>query len=324
MKLVSPGVATRETSADIRRRRLARLTCAAIAGGWALTLLSAAVQGGTITRNAVLLAAVGAASGLLWALRDWIVERDRSLQVVLAAASLQACAAAVAFDRGVVAAWTFALLLAAVAGVVGASRALVAGQAALLAAGQLAAAFLAPGRAAGAHETAVVVAVAVLLVAAASRALVELREESARRREAAGDVLRLHERLAASVAADPARFALLTMDLSGAGPAEVRAIGERIAAQLRGEDLVARPAADHLAIVADTDASGAAALARRIEEATARYLRDEVGQLNAAIGIAVYPDDGRTPDELLARAGAKLEDVRAAADGHRVRPLTTH
>lgn len=322
MKLVSPGVATRETPTDIRRRRLARLTCAAIAAGWALTVLSAAVQGVDLSRNMLLLAAVGAASGLLWGLRDWVAERDRSLQILMAAASLQACAAAVAFDRGAVAAWIFAFLLAAIAGQVGTTRALVAGQAGLLAAGQLAA-LAAPDRAADATGTAIVVAVAVLLIAAASRALVELREE-ARRRDVAGDVTRLHERLAETVAADPERFALLTLDLHGADPAEIRAIGERLAQQLRGGDLVARASAENLAIVADTDDSGAAALARRMEEAMAQYRRDEVGHLNAAIGIAMYPRDGRTPDELLARAGAALDDLRAAADAQRVGPLTPH
>jgi diguanylate cyclase (GGDEF)-like protein len=93
----------------------------------------------------------------------------------------------------------------------------------------------------------------------------------------------------------------------------IAAFGEALSGQLRGSDLVAQTSGDQMSVVADTDAEGAAVLARRIEDAMAAYTRDEVSHLNAAIGIAMYPADGRTPDELLASADAALAQMRAAA-----------
>ena len=115
------------------------------------------------------------------------------------------------------------------------------------------------------------------------------------------------------MAADPQRFAVLTMDVHGLGTPAIAAFGQALSGQLRGGDLVARSSGDHVSVVADTDAAGAAALARRLEQAMVDYTRDEVSQMNAAIGIAMYPADGRTPDELLASADAALAEVRAAA-----------
>jgi predicted signal transduction protein with EAL and GGDEF domain len=44
----------------------------------------------------------------------------------------------------------------------------------------------------------------------------------------------------------------------------------------------------------------------------AAYQHEDIGTLNAAIGIALYPRDGRTPDELVARADGALAARRAA------------
>jgi hypothetical protein len=313
MKIVSPGVAVRETPSDLRRCRLARLVCAAIVAGWAITALLGAVLGTVADRNAYLLAAVGAATGVTWATKRWNEQRDRSMQVLLLAASLQACAAAIAFDRGVVVAWPFAIMLAVLAGQVGRSRTEVAWQAGAIAAGQLLAAVVGPDRAAGADTVALVVAGAVMALALGGRLARERRATAGERRALAVDTHRLHERLAANVAADPQRFAVLTMDVHGLPSPEVAALGQSLSGQLRGGDLVARSSGDQVSVVADTDAAGAAALARRIEQAMAQYTRDEIGHMNAAIGIAMYPADGRTPDELLASADAALAEVRAAA-----------
>jgi hypothetical protein len=310
MKIVSPGVAVRETPSDLRRSRLGRLLCAAIVVGWAITALLAAVLGTLADRNAYLLAAVGAATGVVWATKRWDEQRDRSLQVLLLAASLQSCAAAIAFDRGVVVAWPFAVLLAVLAGLVGRTRAEVAWQAGVIAAGQLLAAVLGPDRAAGADTVALFVAGGVMAIALGIRLLGDRRASAGDQRALAVDTHRLHERLAATVAADPQRFAVLTMDVHGLPQPQ---IAETLSGELRGGDLVARSSGDHVSVVADTDAAGAAALARRIEQAMAQYTRDEIGQMNAAIGIAMYPADGRTPDELLASADAALAEVRAAA-----------
>jgi GGDEF domain-containing protein len=170
-----------------------------------------------------------------------------------------------------------------------------------------------PDRADRALMTAAVLAVAVLLIAAASLAARELREQAGETRSIAGDAHRLHARLAASLAADPHRLAVLTLDVHGMDPDEIGALGQELAAQLRAEDLVARSSGDRMSVVAEADATGAAVLAQRIEQAIAQYQRDEIGDLNAAIGIATYPDDGRTPAELLSRADAAMAELRAAA-----------
>ena len=310
MKIVSPGVAVRETPSDLRRSRLARLVCAAIVAGWAITAVLGATLGTAAGRNAYLLAAVGAATGVTWATKRWTDQPDRSLQVLLLAATLQACAASIAFDRGIIVAVPFAIGLAVLAGLVGRDRTEVAWQAGALAATQLLAGMLGPDRAANADTVALVVAGAVLVIALGEGLVRERRAAAGEQRALAVDTHRLHERLSASVAADPQRFAVLTMDVHGL---DTNAFGEALSAQLRGNDLVARTSGDHVSVVADTDAAGAAALARRIEQAMAQYTRDEVGQMNAAIGIAMYPADGRTPDELLASADAALAEVRAAA-----------
>ncbi len=306
MKIVSPGIAALQAPADTRRSRLARLACTAIAAGWALTLAGAQLQGIEIGRNGWLLAAVGMGLGLTWALRDWTHQRDRSLQVLLVAASMQATAASIAFDRGALVAWPFAVLLAMVIGKAGRTRVEVAWQAGVLAGGVLLATALAAEPAPDAGPLSLVVAAVVLAVAAASRAVREINAHAAPARGHLRDVTELHRRLAAAVASQPQRFAVLTLDLDGLDGADLAAFQRTVAEHVGGEDLVARSSDEGLSIVADTDALGAMALARRIEHVMARLRHDEVGAYNAAIGIAMYPEDGRTPDELLASADAAL------------------
>ncbi|HEY8581540.1 MAG TPA: diguanylate cyclase [Capillimicrobium sp.] len=314
MRIVRPGAAVAEDPALARRRLLGRVVSLLIVAGWAITALSAQLQGTQADRNAWLLAAIGAVTGLTWATKRYDEQSPASLQVLLLAASLQATAAALAFDREVIAAWPFAVLLAVAAGQVGRTRAEVVGHAAALAAGQLAAAAVGPDRAAGAMDAAIVLAPSIFLLAAASAAWSELRD-----RAADGADARLHDRLAEAVAGDPERLAVLTMDVRGLDAERVAEVRAALAGQVRGGDLIARSSADGLSILAtDTDGEGAAALARRIESAMREHRHSETGALQAAIGIAVYPDDGRTADELLARADAALAQRAPAAPRLRV------
>jgi Flp pilus assembly pilin Flp len=306
MKIVSPGVAVRETPLDYRRSRLGRLTCAAVVGGWALTMVDASLQDITIARNAWLLAAVGIVLGLTWGTKRWEQQSDRSLQVLLAAASLQAIAAALAFDHGAAVAWPFALIVAVTIGKVASSRSEVAGQLGLLVAGTVAAAAVGPERGADAIEFAVIMAAVCVMVAGASRLTAEVSQRASEAREVLGDLETLHHRLAATVAADPQRFAVLTMDVQGMNATEIAEFQLSLAQHVRGEDLVARSSSEGFSIIADTDAMGAMALARRIENTMAKYRQEEIGELNSSIGIAMYPEDGRTPNELLASADAAL------------------
>jgi GGDEF domain-containing protein len=306
MKIVSPGVAVREAPEEIRRRRLGHLTCAMIVAGWATTALCAQLLGTHASRNAWLLAAIGAVTGLIWATKPWGELRDTSLQILLGAASLQAIAATIAFDRGVIAAWIFPLMLAMVVGQIGRTRLQLAGHATLLAGGTLLAGAVGPDRAPEALQIGAIVSAAVVLVAVASAGV---REELLRRRRTVlgGDARMLHERLAEAVSADADRFALLTMDLRGLDRELVAEIQQTLIDQVRGRDVVARTSEEAFSIVAETDGEGAFALARRIEGALAGHDRAD-----AAVGIALYPEDGRTPDELLASADVALAARRAA------------
>jgi GGDEF domain-containing protein len=317
MKIVSPGVAVREAPQDIRRSRLARLTCATIVAGWCLTGVIAAISGSDADRNAWLLAAIGVITGITWATRRWTHLGDRALQVLLAAASLQATAAGLAFDRGAIAAAGFALMVGALAGLVARTPLQLAGQTALIVIGQLLAAGLGPDRAGNAMDAAIVVSVAVIGLAALSTAIRVIVDREADHRRRAGDARMLHERLSEALSGRPERFALLTLDLAGVADDRLADLRDALAGQLRGGDFVAHTAGDGVSILARTDGRGAQALARRLSAAVATYQREDIGALNAAIGIALYPDDGRTPDELLASADAALAARRES--GSRLR-----
>lgn len=318
MKIISPGVAVREAPEDVRRRRLARLICAAIVVGWCLTALVAALADTAADRNAWLLAAIGVVTGFTWSTRSWTRMGDGSLQVLLIAASLQATAASLAFDRDVIAAAVFALILGALAGQVARTPVALVGQTGLIVAGQLLAAALGPDRVAHALDTALVVSAVVVVLAAASAAVRVLVERSSRRRRASDDARVLHARLSEAISADPERLALITLDLDGIPSERLADLRAALTGQLREGDVLSGAGEAGLSILVEADGPGARALALRLEAAVAAYHRDEIGALNASIGIAVFPADGRTPDQLLASADAALAKRRAAAPGLRI------
>jgi diguanylate cyclase (GGDEF)-like protein len=313
MKIVSPGTVVREAPEILRRTRLARLTCVTIVAGWTVSALIAVLGGASPSRNAWLLTGVGIITGITWAARRWDEQSDRALQILLVAASLQAAAGTLAFDRGeIVAAPVFALMLAPLAGLVGRSALTFGLQVAVLAGGQLLAGAIGPERGPDAVTVGVVVAMAVVAIAATAAGIAAARERSQRMRRLGADARMLHQRLTEALSADPERFALLTLDLDGLDGAGLGDLQETLAGQVRGQDLVARSSEDGFSILADTDGPGAEALARRIQAAVSAYHRDEIGALNASIGIALYPQDGRTPEELLASADAAMTERRAA------------
>lgn len=311
MRIVRPGTVVAEDPALVRRRQLGRVVALLIVAGWTIAALSAHLQGTQADRNAWLLAAIGVVVGVTWATKRYDEQPDASLQILLFAASLQATAATLAFDRGVIAAWPFAILLAVAAGQVGRTRPEVIGQAGFLALGQLLAAAIGPDRAPNAMDAAIVLAPSIMLLATASAAWRELRSDAG----TTTDAERLHELLTDAVADEPDGLAVLTMDVHGVDADRVAELRRALAATVRGGDLVARSSDDGLSIVASgADGEGAEALARRIEEAMREHRHAETGALQAAIGIAVYPEDGRTADELLARADAVLADRKAVAE----------
>ena len=123
------------------------------------------------------------------------------------------------------------------------------------------------------------------------------------------------------------RLALLYLDLGGfkeindslghrAGDELLQVVAERLATSVRGGDAIARLGGDEFAVIQIElrTATDAAILAERLMAAAAKPIR--VGQqdlvIGASVGIALYPDDGGTADELRANADVALYSAKAA------------
>jgi diguanylate cyclase (GGDEF)-like protein len=104
------------------------------------------------------------------------------------------------------------------------------------------------------------------------------------------------------------------------GDALLRLVGSRLGAALRDGDVVARFASDEFAIIAGdiADRGAIATLSDRLVELIGRPFTIE-GQtitIGAHVGAACAPDDGDTPEVLMANAGLALAAARAEARGH--------
>jgi len=105
------------------------------------------------------------------------------------------------------------------------------------------------------------------------------------------------------------------------------AVGARIAARTRNGDMVCRYGGDEFVVLLPclSDAGDAAKVANMIRRRVAApYCIDGQSlQLTAAVGLAIYPDDGESADELLHRADASmyraksrlLRPIKQSADG---------
>ena len=130
----------------------------------------------------------------------------------------------------------------------------------------------------------------------------------------------LHERLEYELARhrrDGGALALLLIDLDRfkqvnerrghvAGDDVLRRVASTLLEAVRSQDTVARQGGDEFAVLApETDAAGAAMLAARIRDRLSRvqFAGDCVG---ATVGWSIYPADGCTASELLARADELL------------------
>lgn len=177
----------------------------------------------------------------------------------------------------------------------------------------------------------VIVAIGVLVMARRLRASHEALWSLARRDEltGVGNYRSLHERLAEEIARHGRRgrqFALVLLDLDGfkqinerhghlEGDRLLTEVGAALRDELRGEDSVFRQGGDEFAvIVEETDVEEAAEVAARIRARIARrgFGSDERLPLGGATGIAIYPVDGLTAEELL---GCADDDLFAAKRG---------
>jgi diguanylate cyclase (GGDEF)-like protein len=187
----------------------------------------------------------------------------------------------------------------------------------------------------GAHSSTLAVSlVAILVLVVVSAVIVYLREllegtASELRDLAARDPLTevgnyrlLHERLAYELirhTRSGQQLAVLLIDLDrfkqvnerrghAAGDDVLRRVAQTLGEAVRQQDTVARQGGDEFAVLApDTDAEGAAMLAARIRARMNRvqFAGEEIG---ATIGWSLYPVDGTTAPELLARADERLMD----------------
>jgi diguanylate cyclase (GGDEF)-like protein len=145
-----------------------------------------------------------------------------------------------------------------------------------------------------------------------------------------GNYRKLHERLHAVTAEDPQRFALLTLDVDRfkeinevhghlEGDRLLQEVGRVLTENVRGTDVVARQGGDEFSVLLpDSTEEGAAMLARRIEEALATIAAADAAPVRASIGVAIYPQDGATPGDLLEKADL---DLRATKERRRAATL---
>ncbi|MGP8121366.1 MAG: putative bifunctional diguanylate cyclase/phosphodiesterase [Xanthobacteraceae bacterium] len=124
------------------------------------------------------------------------------------------------------------------------------------------------------------------------------------------------------------RFSVLMLDLDrfknvndslghAAGDLLLREVAERLKSGLRDNDLLARLGGDEFAIIqmaGDDQRADATALATRITQLMAApfHLRRRKVDVGASIGIAMAPDHGRDPQDLLRRADLALYRSKAA------------
>jgi diguanylate cyclase (GGDEF)-like protein len=138
-----------------------------------------------------------------------------------------------------------------------------------------------------------------------------------------GNYRRLHERLHQATAEDPTRFALLTLDVDRfkeinevhghlEGDRLLQEVGRVLVENVRGTDVVARQGGDEFSVLLpEADVDGATMLARRIEDALAAIEAADHAPVRASIGVAVFPRDGATPDDLLEKADLDLRITKA-------------
>ncbi|MFO1325907.1 MAG: diguanylate cyclase [Rubrivivax sp.] len=147
-----------------------------------------------------------------------------------------------------------------------------------------------------------------------------------------GNRLRLSRRMQAML--DAGRpFAVLFLDLRHfkpfndrfgheAGDEALRTVGQRLQAQVRGEDVVARLGGDEFVLLLDglDDEHRLEALAQAIQASVSRPMRIESarGTLDVNIGGAIRPRHGETERELLAAADQAMYAAKQAGQGYRL------
>jgi diguanylate cyclase (GGDEF)-like protein len=142
-----------------------------------------------------------------------------------------------------------------------------------------------------------------------------------------GNYRALHERLDQEIARHSRHsreFALVLIDLDGfkqvneqlghlEGDRLLADIGEALRDEVRGEDSVFRQGGDEFAVIApETNGEEVEDVAARLRARVRRCGEDGV-RISAGTGYAIFPGDGRSIHELLARADSDLLGAKRSA-----------
>ena len=127
------------------------------------------------------------------------------------------------------------------------------------------------------------------------------------------------------MARNPRPFAIAMIDIDGfkkyndiaghpAGDGLLKVLAGLIQVGRRATDLVARYGGDEFALLLpETDAAGTMVVAQRLCSTVAKFplvVLPSPGPLTISVGLAVYPDDGRTPEVLLSQADQRLYQAK--------------
>jgi diguanylate cyclase len=102
------------------------------------------------------------------------------------------------------------------------------------------------------------------------------------------------------------------------GDQTLQQVVTRLASRMRVSDTLARSGGDEFTVISDVaDAEGAQVLVSNLEMAfTVPFkMEGKIIHTGLSIGLALYPDDGRTPDELYAAADHAMYESKRASRG---------
>jgi diguanylate cyclase (GGDEF)-like protein/PAS domain S-box-containing protein len=131
-----------------------------------------------------------------------------------------------------------------------------------------------------------------------------------------------HERSGAVLYLDLDRFKEINDSQGHAvGDLALAEVARRLASATRREETLARLGGDEFIVIAEgADHQSAVRIARRLQRSLAEplHLLGHSYTVGASIGIAFYPQDGSTPDDLIKRTDIAMYQAKASGGGYRL------